>query len=78
LGSAGGVICGVIGGAKITRGYNRERQARLYGPIQWRRSKAQSHSLRRFQRSAQVGPIYLSKLMPQSSLRAAQVSNFAL
>jgi hypothetical protein len=34
LGGAGGVICGVIGGAKITRGYNRERQARLYGDLQ--------------------------------------------
>jgi hypothetical protein len=34
LGGAGGVICGVIGGAKITRGYNRERQARLYGILQ--------------------------------------------
>jgi hypothetical protein len=30
LGNAGGVICGIIGGAKITRGYHRERQARLY------------------------------------------------
>jgi hypothetical protein len=33
LEGAGGVICGIIGGAKITRGYNRERQARLYGDV---------------------------------------------
>jgi hypothetical protein len=30
LEGTGGVICGIIRGAKITRGYNRERQARLY------------------------------------------------